>query len=675
MKKIIIIFLIFTSCIFQTYKLYSQNNFEGKPYTFENNIKDVNEIKSFQKSLPSFPILNNIEEQTKADEYSLNSGQALYGKNIDFNIDFKEYAKEYEVKDGKLYLLSIQSPDAYGLQVRFDAFTLPEGSEMFIYSKDKSKYIGGYNSKSAFNNTFVTTFLWSDSLTIEYYEPFNVESQSNIHIHSIVHIFKDLNPESKDGKDFGDAGQCTKDVACTLGTGWKSEISSVCMILYSNGSYVGLCSGVLLNNPFIPKKAIVLSASHCFSGVNPWYWNFVFNYQKTGCASGNPTTGYNVYGADTKAIGADLSTSSDFLVLELPDTFAGQSILKQNGIGYSGWDTRENYSTSTTANYIGISHPKGDVKKIAQSTMNGVVTEDPFAGFSGNNYWKITWAPNMGVQEGGASGSPLYNPAHKIIGQLKGGVSGCNGSSQNSTPWDYYGKLSSTWHLGTGGKGNTLADILTDGDESITSMGGYNASMEHCYNGSQDGGETGMDCGGPDCEPCDYVNQNYDSEPCSNGVMDGDETGIDCGYSCMPCGFSCNNGKKDGDETGIDCGGSCVPCDMLCSTSGVTYTGSSTIPDITKSSDYITTSGTLTVGAKTFQAKNTVTLSPGFTGTNGFVANIRYCKCGGMSEPVPVDCNWYDAFSNGPNGCRQFYCNAPNPKQKYLNWNIAAVTN
>jgi hypothetical protein len=46
-------------------------------------------------------------------------------------------------------------------------------------------------------------------------------------------------------------------------------------------------------------------------------------------------------------------------------------------------------------------------------------------------------------------------------------------------------------------------------------------------------GETGIDCGGPNCKPCGGDAQ------CSNGIKDGDETDVDCGGSCQPCEIYC----------------------------------------------------------------------------------------------------------------------------------------
>ena len=56
---------------------------------------------------------------------------------------------------------------------------------------------------------------------------------------------------------------------------------------------------------------------------------------------------------------------------------------------------------------------------------------------------------------------------------------------------------------------------------------------ETCNDGIMNNGETGVDCGGPNCQPCmDAV----DPPTCSDGIQNGNETGVDCGGSCgTPC--------------------------------------------------------------------------------------------------------------------------------------------
>lgn len=49
-----------------------------------------------------------------------------------------------------------------------------------------------------------------------------------------------------------------------------------------------------------------------------------------------------------------------------------------------------------------------------------------------------------------------------------------------------------------------------------------------CTDGVQNGSETGVDCGGPDCAAC---------PTCNDGIQNGSETGVDCGGpDCAPCG-------------------------------------------------------------------------------------------------------------------------------------------
>lgn len=62
-------------------------------------------------------------------------------------------------------------------------------------------------------------------------------------------------------------------------------------------------------------------------------------------------------------------------------------------------------------------------------------------------------------------------------------------------------------------------------------------TIPHCTDGVQNNGETGVDCGGPDCSPC---------PTCNDGVQNGSETGVDCGGpDCPSC--PCASGDSDGD--------------------------------------------------------------------------------------------------------------------------------
>jgi hypothetical protein len=119
-----------------------------------------------------------------------------------------------------------------------------------------------------------------------------------------------------------------------------------------------------------------------------------------------------------------------------------------------------------------------------------------------------------------------------------------------------------------------------------------------CSDGSQNGKETDVDCGGGQCLPCEQgqrclVGADCADQVCANGICaaptcsdnakNGDETGVDCGGAACPkcsagegcasgsdcisgvctsmtCESSCTDQVKDGDESDVDCGGKCPAC-------------------------------------------------------------------------------------------------------------------
>ena len=60
-------------------------------------------------------------------------------------------------------------------------------------------------------------------------------------------------------------------------------------------------------------------------------------------------------------------------------------------------------------------------------------------------------------------------------------------------------------------------------------------TTETCSDGIQNNGETGIDCGGPNCTACE---DSTEDPTCNDGIQNGDETGIDCGGSCEACAES-----------------------------------------------------------------------------------------------------------------------------------------
>ncbi|MFN8776480.1 MAG: hypothetical protein ACK5XV_06900 [Flavobacteriales bacterium] len=88
--------------------------------------------------------------------------------------------------------------------------------------------------------------------------------------------------------------------------------------------------------------------------------------------------------------------------------------------------------------------------------------------------------------------------------------------------------------------------------ETCIDCGGECGACPQCRNCIQDGDESGIDCGGTFCGPCENL--------CDDGILNGNEEQIDCGGDCGPCP-TCTDLTMNGDEIGIDCGGTqCPPC-------------------------------------------------------------------------------------------------------------------
>jgi hypothetical protein len=137
------------------------------------------------------------------------------------------------------------------------------------------------------------------------------------------------------------------------------------------------------------------------------------------------------------------NAGSDVALLLLNDTPPASY-----NVQYAGWDATdsENAVTSTVC----IHHPGGNVKKFSRD--DDAAYHDVSGG--AQVWWIDEW--ELAVTEPGSSGSPLFNQDHRIIGQLYGGASACNGNVGNGQ-YDFYGRFGVSWD-----NGNTAATRLRD---------------------------------------------------------------------------------------------------------------------------------------------------------------------------------------------------------------------
>lgn len=362
----------------------------------------------------------------------------------------------WELVDGmRIWRLGVHCPEGQSISFFLDEFDLPKGGALYVWSSDRSEFLGGFTEANEKPwEGLAVGLLHSDSVVLELHEPLAAAGMSSVSIGQIVHGYRsllrramELAPEMAAMGPFGNSGACNVNVNCPEGEAWQTEKKSVALI--ASGGFA-LCTGALVNNVEQDGSPYFLTANHCLG--SPTNWVFYFNHESATCSGSTGPTNQSVSGATLKANNA----GSDVALLELsaapPASF---------DVHYAGWDA----SGASPTSAVGIHHPSGDVKKICfqdnaptSSTASGAAV-----------WWIDDW--ELGVTEPGSSGSPLFDQNHRIVGQLYGGAAACSGSVNNGA-YDYYGKFDVSWDAGNSAS-SRLMDWLDPNGTGTLVLNGF----------------------------------------------------------------------------------------------------------------------------------------------------------------------------------------------------------
>ncbi len=364
-----------------------------------------------------------------------------------------------EEHDLAIWQLGIECPGALAICLRFDAFRIPKGGNVYIWSHDREEFIGAFNhNNNDASGILATSLVHGDKVIVEYSIPLHAVDYGSLVVGQIVHGYRPfLNSKWVQEKleaergPFGNSDPCNVNINCPSGANWQIEKRSVAVIT-QGGS--GMCTGALVNNTANNGIPYFLTANHCTSGSALGSWVFYFNHETATCAGTVAPTNQSISGSTLKANNA----YSDFALLQLNSTPPASF-----NAHYAGWDATDSQSAVSSA--ACIHHPSGDVKKIS------LENDAPY--FSVGNGAQVWWIDNWesGVTEPGSSGSPLFNQSHRIIGQLFGGASACNGSTGNGQ-YDFYGRFGQSWNHGTT-QATRLKEWLDPGNNGALVLDGY----------------------------------------------------------------------------------------------------------------------------------------------------------------------------------------------------------
>jgi lysyl endopeptidase len=469
MKKIKLSILLIIICLCAN----AQVNIGGEPYAFNNDII-AEKIQKNEKSRIALPKIE-FERLLKEDNINEALGKPFrYGKSIKAAYDLNNSGEWIYLENGdRIWRLAIYCPLAKSINLSYDKFWLPEGATLYLYDRNKTSYIGGFNKRNNKGTNinpagFATGLIFSEEIILEYYEPKQVKNEGVISISRIVYGYKDI------GEEFGtySISDCTVNINCSPeGDDWQIEKTSVAVVLM-NG--VG-CTGSLVNNTRENGTPYFLTADHCINHpdvnldayFNPDASFFIFwwNYESPGCSDVPHFPPPSTVGASVVAN----NSQSDFALLKLMETPFDLS--PAIGPWFNGWDRREIFMGPT----VGIHHPGGQMKKIA---IDGYYNSPLCEG----NKWRVQWhvlENGVSVLFPGSSGSPLYNNDHRVIGQawsVNQLPPPCKGQTAA------YGKFSVSWNEGSSQRRRLKHWLDPDGSDVDLLNGTHCTTIEFISN-------------------------------------------------------------------------------------------------------------------------------------------------------------------------------------------------
>ena len=364
-------------------------------------------------------------------------------------------AWETTAGDLAVWRYRVRAPGAQSLNFAFSTFRLPPGAQLSIVPVEGDDRIGPFTHLDVQDHGELwTRAMIADDAVIELVVPAERTSEVELVLAAANQGYRGFGPRAEK------SGACNVDVICPQGNGWRDQIRSIGRYTRSG---VFLCSGAMINNTAGDLRPLFLTADHCgISAGNASSVVVYWNYQNSSCRTpGSPASGGNGNGSfaqsQTGAVLRASYTPSDMALIELssPPNPAWN-------VYWAGWDRRNVAPPSGVA----IHHPHGEEKRISfENQPTSVTFYLSDTANSGANHLRVEdW--DIGTTEGGSSGSPLFNPDRRIVGQLHGGFAACGNDDA-----DWYGFMATSWG-GGGAASSRLSDWLDPTGSGASTLNG-----------------------------------------------------------------------------------------------------------------------------------------------------------------------------------------------------------
>jgi V8-like Glu-specific endopeptidase len=311
---------------------------------------------------------------------------------------------------GFVWSASVRSPDAAALRIHIADMNFPEGSELYVWTRDGMAF-GPYTGNGPNGNgEFWTNSVQGDEVVLQIRHRGGEAPSFRIagvgHITSKWNMSATLNPMST--KTCSMNADCVRSAACGTSAAVADAEDAVAHMLFVSGAYYYICSGGLVaDSDGSSQIPYFLTANHCISkGREANSLQTYFFFKDSSCQLGTcPTRGAaNTNGASI----VSSNRTSDYTLLRLSQNAPG-------GAAFLGWSTEPVAFANNTPLYR-ISHPQGAPQSYSEHTVD---TEKGTCQSWPRGNW-IYSTDTYGATEGGSSGSPVVNGSGQIVGQLSG---------------------------------------------------------------------------------------------------------------------------------------------------------------------------------------------------------------------------------------------------------------
>lgn len=394
----------------------------------------------------------------------------LDGIGMDVQINLQTEGEWMLLPNGdRLWRLKVIVKGTQSLTFLYDDFWLPKGAVFYIYSEDESQVLGGYTSdNNKPSGRFSTATIYDDAVYLEYREPMQVAGQGRISINKIMQLPQSTARGDEDRFGFSASADCHININCEQGRSLRKQKRGVARIVLflegAEGTFLGYCTGTLVNNTAQDQTPYMLTAYHCsVEGFIPLYdqWQFDFGYESSFCEDpANEPVPRTIVGCENIAGGQD----SDFRLLKIlnpiPSSFNPY---------FCGWSVEDN---PTIENGKMISHPCGDIKKVSIDSKNTAAIHSPPINWSEytsspNSHYRVDIAE--GFSQLGGSGGALFGSDGLIYGTNHGGTTTLSTCTVDRL---FFGRLSEAYEK-LSNPTRQLKRWLNPTNEEITSLAGF----------------------------------------------------------------------------------------------------------------------------------------------------------------------------------------------------------